>query len=32
MLPVDYNNDVNQLILKEGIVDANLKENLVITL
>ena len=25
MLPVDYNNDVNQLILKEGIVDANLK-------
>lgn len=25
MLPVDYNNDVKQLILKEGIVDANLK-------
>ena len=25
MLPIDYNNDVNQLILKEGIVDANLK-------
>jgi arylsulfatase A-like enzyme len=25
MLPVDYNNDVNQLILKEEIVDANLK-------
>ena len=25
MLPIDYNNDVKQLILKEGIVDANLK-------
>ena len=25
MLPVDYNNDVKQLIIKEGIVDANLK-------
>ena len=24
MLPIDYNNDVNQLILKEGIVDADL--------
>ena len=26
MLPADYNNDVKQLILKEGIDDANLKK------